>query len=166
MSHHLIKTRSSEWELTTAFTKGRGLATATEIWLQTWFCIVSIFIANNLLWSNVGELSWSWILKNNISRFRKRRNFHHGLFTSSLKRKVRHFHVVVVQTVVMAKKCTKKCAAHAMSFFCLLNLLMLWHSCYHHRHRILRPLVFLLWTGCGCLWCRSWGSGCQGSHGM
>ena len=97
MSHHLIKTRSSEWELTTAFTKGWGLATATEIWLQTWFCIVSIFMANNLLWSNVGELSWSWILKNNISTFRKRRNFLHGLFTSSLKRKVRHFHVVVVQ---------------------------------------------------------------------
>ena len=64
---------------------------------KKWFCIVSIFIANNLLWSNVGELSWSWILKNNISRFRKRRKFRHGLFTSSLKHEVRHFHVVVVQ---------------------------------------------------------------------
>ena len=34
MSHHLTITLSSEWELTTAFTKGWGLATATEISLQ------------------------------------------------------------------------------------------------------------------------------------
>ena len=72
------------YQLTTAFTKGRGLATATEMWLQKWFCVVSIFIANNVLWSNVGELSWSWILKNNISRFRKRRKFRHGIFMSLL----------------------------------------------------------------------------------
>ena len=164
MSHHLVKTRSSEWELTTAFTKGRGLATATEMCLQKWFCVVSIFKANNLLWSNVGELSWSWILKNNISRFRKRRKFRHGLFTSSLKREVTHFHVVVVQ---WWQRNVQKSVLHVQCcFFCLLNLLMLWHSGYHYCHLILRPVVFLSWTGCGCLWCRAWGSGCQRSHGM
>ena len=114
MSHHLVKTRSSEWELTTAFTKGRGLATATEMWLQKWFCVLSVFTANNVLWSNVGELSWSWILKNNISRFRKRRKFRHGLFTSSLKREVTHFHVVVVQ---WWQRNVQKSVLHVQCFF-------------------------------------------------
>ena len=102
------------YQLTTAFTKGRGLATATEMWLQKWFCVVSIFIANNVLSSNVGELSWSWILKNNISKFRKRRKFHHGLFTSSLKREVSHFHVVVVQ---WCQRNVQKSVLHVQCFF-------------------------------------------------
>ena len=42
---------------------------------KKWFCVVSIFIANNLLWSNVGELSWSWIPKNNIQVQKEKENF-------------------------------------------------------------------------------------------
>ena len=43
------------------------------------------------------------------------------LFTSSIKREIRHFHVVVVQK--RAKKCTKERDARAKLLFCLLNLL-------------------------------------------
>ena len=46
-----------------------------EMLVQKWFCVVSIFITNNLLWSNVGELSWSWILKNNIQVQKEKENF-------------------------------------------------------------------------------------------
>ena len=94
--------------------RGGGLATATEMWLQKWFCVLSVFTANNVLCSNVGELSWSWILKNNISRFRKRRKFRHGLFTSSLKREVTHFHVVVVQ---WWQRNVQKSVLHVQCFF-------------------------------------------------
>ena len=45
-----------------------------------------------------------------------------GLFTSSIKREIRHFHVVVVHKE-MCKKL--KCDARAKLLFCLLNLLFL-----------------------------------------
>ena len=41
---------------------------------------------------------------------------------SSIKREIRHFHVVVVQK--REKKCTKKRDARAKLMFCLLNLLV------------------------------------------
>ena len=120
MSHHLVKTRSSEWELTTAFTKGRGLATATEMWLQKWFCVLSVFTANNVLWSNVGELSWSWILKNNIIiQVQKEKKISSWPFHILLKTGSYSFSCRCC--AVMAKKCTKKCAACAMLFFLLIE---------------------------------------------
>ena len=50
------------------------------------------------------------------SKFRKRK-FRRCLFTSSIEREIRHFHVVVVQK--RAKKCTKKRDARAKVLFCL-----------------------------------------------
>ena len=43
------------------------------------------------------------------------------MFTYSIKREIRHFHVVVVQK--RAKKCTRKRDAHAKMLFCLKSLL-------------------------------------------
>ena len=49
--------------------------------------------------------------------------FRRWLFTSSIKREIRHFHVV--SRAKTGKKCTKKCDAHAKLLFCLLNILFL-----------------------------------------
>ena len=46
--------------------------------------------------------------------------FRRYLFTFSIKREIRHLHVVVV--LKRPKKCTKICAARANLLFCLLNL--------------------------------------------
>ena len=42
------------------------------------------------------------------------------MFTYSIKREIRHFHLVVVQKQV--KKCTNERVARAELLFCLLNL--------------------------------------------
>ena len=53
--------------------------------------------SNSFSSSNVGKCFWSWILKT-VSKFRKRKGRSLSLvFTSSTKREIRHFHVVVVQ---------------------------------------------------------------------
>ena len=77
MSHHLAITHSSEWELTTAFTKlamgagnGNGNVASKVI-----LCCFNLHYKQLILWSNVGELSWSWILKNNIQVQKEKENF-------------------------------------------------------------------------------------------
>ena len=52
------------------------------------------------------------------------------LFTSSFKREIRKFHVVV-HVKETAKKCNKKCDAGAKLLFCLLNLLLFWMFSLH-----------------------------------
>ena len=74
--------------------------------------------------SNVGDLSWSWILK-------RGRKIRRRMFTFSIKRQIRRFHVVVVQ--LTSKKCTKKRDARAQLLF--------WS--------LIKPIVF--WSRrCGC----------------
>ena len=66
--------------------------------------------------SNVGEPSWSWIPRDHV-QVQKEKLFTFTLFTFSVKREIRHFHVVVVQK--REKKCTNKCDARAKLLFCL-----------------------------------------------
>ena len=53
--------------------------------------------SNSLTLSNVGELSWSCIPEKLNPSSERERKFHSSLFTSSIKREIRHFLVVVVQ---------------------------------------------------------------------
>ena len=58
------------------------------------------------------------------------------VFTSSTKREIRHFHVVVVQWW------QKKSLTHVQSCcFANLNLLLFWRSRWHRRHRCLSSLL-------------------------
>ena len=73
--------------------------------------------------SNAGDFSWRWILKDFIQVQKEEDNstIRRGMFTSSTKRQIRSFHVVVVQRT--SKKCTKKYDARAELLFWSLNLL-------------------------------------------
>ena len=71
--------------------------------------------------SNAGDLSWSWILKDFIQVQKEEGKIRRGMSTSSTKRQIRSFHVVVVQRT--SKKCTKKYDARAELLFWSLNLL-------------------------------------------
>ena len=53
------------------------------------------------------------------------RKFRRRLFTSSIKREIKRFYVVVVQW--WQKECTKKCATLAKLLFCMLS----WRGCRH-----------------------------------
>ena len=55
-----------------------------------------------------------------LSRFRRRNRISSSLVSSSIKCKIRHFHVAVVQK---RQRCTKKCEARAKLLFFLPNLL-------------------------------------------
>ena len=67
--------------------------------------------------SNAGDFSLSWILKDFI-QFQKEEGSR--MSTSSIKRQIRRFYVVVVQWT--SKKCTKKGDARAELLFWSLNL--------------------------------------------
>ena len=57
------------------------------------------------VFSNVGDLSWSWIRKDFI-QVQESSEIRRRMFTSSIKRRISRFHVVVVQWTT--KKCTRK----------------------------------------------------------
>ena len=59
---------------------------------------------------------------------------------SSIKREIRHFHVIVVQK--RAKECTKKRDARANLLFCFWNLLFFWRSRCRLRRWILKSLFW------------------------
>ena len=98
------------------------------------FCVFSNLIAS--IWTranmpNAGDFSWSWILKGFYSGSKRGRKICRGMFTPSIKRQIRRFHVVVVHWT--SKKCTKKRDARAELLFWSLNLLFfskssLWSS--------------------------------------
>ena len=92
------------------------------------------------LW-NVGEPSKGWIPKNHIQVQNWGRKFRRRLCTSSVQREIRP--VSRRSRAVTAKKCTKKCDAHAKLLFWLLHLFAFWRSrcrcC--RRRRILRSLL-------------------------
>ena len=70
---------------------------------------------------NVGDFSWSWILKDFIQVPKEEGKFVVVMSTSSIKRQIRRFHVVVVQWT--SRKRTKKRNARAELLFWSLNLL-------------------------------------------
>ena len=66
--------------------------------------------------SNAGDFSWGWILKNFIQVQKEEGKFVVVyISTSSIKRQIRRFHVVVVQWT--SKKCIKKRDARAELLF-------------------------------------------------
>ena len=95
--------------------------------------------SNSLTLSNVGELSWSWIPEKPHPSSEWERKFHSSLFTSSIKREIRHFLVVVVQ---WRQRNVQKSVMHVQSCcFANLNLLFFWSSRCRRRRRILRSLL-------------------------
>ena len=70
--------------------------------------------------SNVGELRSDFL--GTARKFRKRKKIRRRLFTSSMKRKIRHFHVVVVQS--RQRNVQKKRDARAKLLFWLTNQLL------------------------------------------
>ena len=75
--------------------------------------------------SNVGDLPWSWILKDFIQVQKEERKFVVVMFMFSIKRSIRRFHVVVVQWT--SKKCTKKRDARAeLLFWSLIKPIVFW----------------------------------------
>ena len=73
------------------------------------------------------RFSWSWILKDFIQFQKQEGKFVAVLFTSSIKRQIRRFHVVIVQWT--SRKWTKKRGARAELLFWSLKLLFFW-SCF------------------------------------
>ena len=71
--------------------------------------------------SNAGDFYWSCILKDFIQVQKEEGKIRRRVFTLSIKRQIRRFHVVVVQWT--SKKCTKKRDARAELLFWSLNLL-------------------------------------------
>ena len=84
--------------------------------------------------SNVGDLSWSWILK-------RGRKIRRRMFTFSIKRQIRRFHVVFVQ--LTSKKCTKKRDARAeLLFWSLIKPIVFWsRRCGRRRRSCLSSLM-------------------------
>ena len=84
-------------------------------------CVLSNLLRvylDRLNMSNASDFSLSWILKDFI-QFQKEEGSR--MSTSSIKRQIRRFYVVVVQWT--SKKCTKKGDARAGLLFWSLNLL-------------------------------------------
>ena len=76
--------------------------------------------------SNVGDCSWSWILKDFIHVQIRKRNISRRMSTSSIKRRIGRFQVVVVQ---WTKKCTKKRDARAELHVILLIIPIVFWRC-------------------------------------
>ena len=73
--------------------------TATKTSLEKWICVLSISIAitpNHLLCQMQANPFWAEFLRT-ISSSERERKFSRCLFTSMIKREIRHFPVVVVQ---------------------------------------------------------------------
>ena len=76
-----------------------GTATAAKTSLLKWnkrvLKLCSVY-SNLLKMSNIGKFSWSVDFLGPHSSSERERKFRGRLFTSSIKREIRHFHVVVV----------------------------------------------------------------------
>ena len=89
--------------------------------------------------SNVGDLPWSWILKDFIQVQKEERKFVVVMFMFSIKRSIR-FHVVVVQWT--SKKCTKKRDARAeLLFWSLIKPIVFWSRRCRRRPSCLSSLT-------------------------
>ena len=77
-------------------------ARAAKTWLLKWIRVLSDltlsrFSSTLLKMPNVGDFPWSWILIGTASNFRKGRKPRSRVFMSSIKRRIRTFHVLAVQ---------------------------------------------------------------------
>ena len=72
--------------------------------------------------SNVGDFSWSWILKDFIQDQKEKGEL--VVVCSLLKRRIRRFHFIVVQST--SKKCTKKLDASAATVVFMLKPVVFW----------------------------------------
>ena len=116
---------------------------------KKWICVNSLKLyrvyLDPLNMSNAGDVSWSWIFKGLINWGSKRgRKICRRMSTSSIKRQIGRFYVVVVQWT--SKKCTKRRDARAELLFWPLNLLFFW-TCRCGRRRsclssLFRPSVW------------------------
>ena len=70
--------------------------------------------------SNEGEFPRGWFLGHRIQVRKRKKNRRPSVFTSSIKREIRHFHVVVVHW--RQRNIQKRRAARAWLLFCLSNL--------------------------------------------
>ena len=90
--------RLSEFTLAGSHTP-LGTATAAKTSLLKWnkrvLKLCSVY-SNLLKMSNIGKFSWSVDFLGPHSSSERERKFRGRLFTSSIKREIRHFHVVVV----------------------------------------------------------------------
>ena len=105
------------------------MATATKTSLKKWICVRSISITitpTHLLCQMEANSFWAKFLRT-IFKVRNRRKISRRLFTSSIKREIRHFSVVVEQG---RQKNVQKSTMHLQSsvFFSLFNLLLFWRS--------------------------------------
>ena len=74
-----------------------------------------------------------------ISKSKRERKFRSSLFTSSIKREIRHFHAVFV---LWRQRNVQKSVMHVQSCcFANLNLLFFWRSLCRRCRRILRSLL-------------------------
>ena len=80
--------------------------------------------------SNAGDVSWNWIVKGFYSSSKKGRKIRRRLSTSSIKRQIRRFHVVVVQwTSNVLKR-----VMHVQSCCFVIKPIVFW-SCHRRRRR-------------------------------
>ena len=92
---NIIRPTMLEVVVSVADSQDLGTAAAAKTSLQKRIRVLSIFIFDfpqSLTFSNVGELSWSWISKNhNHVPAERERKFCRPLFAFSTKREIRHF---------------------------------------------------------------------------
>ena len=93
--------------------------------------------SSSITLSSVGELFWSWIPEKPYPSSEWERKFQSSLFTSSIKREIRHFLVVVLQ---WRQRNVQKSVMHVQSC-CFANPSLLFFETFRcrRRHRILMP---------------------------
>ena len=108
-----------------------------KTWLKKWFCVLSNLIAS--IWTrSICQMQATFpVVEFLRTLFRLRKMKENS--TSSIKRQIRRFHVVVVQWT--SKKSTKKRDARAELLFWSLNLLLFWSRCCRRRRSCLSSLV-------------------------
>ena len=89
--------------------------------------------------SNVGKFFWSWILKDCIKVYEKKKESCCLVFPSSTKRAIRHFHVVVVQRRL--RNVQKSVMRMQSCYLANLNLLCYCRSRWRRRRRCLSSLL-------------------------
>ena len=97
--------------------------------------------------SNVGELFWSWILKDCIKVQEKKKESCCLGFPSSTKREIRHFHVVVVKRRLRNVQKIKSVMHVQSCCFANINLLLLCRSRCRRRRRCLSSRLSVQDTG-------------------
>ena len=123
--------------------KMRNMETITNTSFSLKLFVLYMFCVylDQLNMSNIGDLSWSWILKDFIQVQKEERKFVVVMFMFSIKRSIRRFHVVVVQWT--SKKCTKKRDARAeLLFWSLIKPIVFWsRRCGRRRRSCLSSLM-------------------------